>query len=98
MPPRPRRNRPSSQGELKEVARLADRLQAVGYTTRDVVRIIDRDPSLATVLPRPRPDLGPPPALVLLTSSPPTPNRPGPPPLEQQHHRNRNYLTSNEAH
>ncbi|MGW9028444.1 hypothetical protein ACWGQ5_30720 [Streptomyces sp. NPDC055722] len=97
MPPRSRRNRPSSQGELKEAARLADRLQAVGYTTRDVARIIDRDPSLATVLPRPRPDLGPPPALVLLAPSPSTPNHPGPPPLEQ-HHRNRNHLTSNEAH
>ncbi|HEY8986379.1 MAG TPA: helix-turn-helix domain containing protein [Streptomyces sp.] len=47
MPPR-RRNRPGHQGELNEAARLADRLQAAGYTKRDIARIIDRDPSLVS--------------------------------------------------
>lgn len=48
MPPRPRRNRPARQGELNEAARLADRLQAAGYTKRDIARIINRDPSLVS--------------------------------------------------
>jgi len=48
MPPRPRRNRPADQGELNEAARLADRLQAAGYTKRDIARIINRDPSLVS--------------------------------------------------
>ncbi|MFJ2967573.1 helix-turn-helix domain containing protein [Streptomyces collinus] len=47
MPPR-RPNRPGHQGELNEAARLADRLQAAGYTKRDIARIIDRDPSLVS--------------------------------------------------
>nr|WP_238995336.1 helix-turn-helix domain containing protein [Streptomyces cyaneogriseus] len=33
---------------MNEAARLADRLQAVGYTKRDIARIIDRDPSLVS--------------------------------------------------
>ena len=48
MPPRPRDNRPASQGELNEAAQLADRLQAAGYTKRDIARIINRDPSLVS--------------------------------------------------
>ncbi|MFJ7181043.1 helix-turn-helix domain containing protein [Streptomyces massasporeus] len=47
MPPRPRRQ-PQPQPELNEAAHLADRLQAVGYTKRDIARIIDRDPSLVS--------------------------------------------------
>ncbi|WP_435613691.1 helix-turn-helix domain containing protein [Streptomyces sp. bgisy159] len=47
MPRRPRR-RPQPQPKLNEAARLADRLQAVGYTKRDIARIIDRDPSLVS--------------------------------------------------
>ncbi|MFF3469076.1 helix-turn-helix domain containing protein [Streptomyces sp. NPDC002619] len=43
MPPRPR-----NQGELNEAAHLADRLQAAGYTKRDIARIINRDPSLVS--------------------------------------------------
>lgn len=48
MPPRNRRNRPGSQGELNEAAQLADRLQHAGYTKRDIARIINRDPSLVS--------------------------------------------------
>ncbi|MFJ3941771.1 helix-turn-helix domain containing protein [Streptomyces parvus] len=48
MPPRPRRNRPAPQGVLNEAAHLADRLQAAGYTKRDIARIINRDPSLVS--------------------------------------------------
>ncbi|MGW6521717.1 helix-turn-helix domain containing protein [Streptomyces sp. NPDC054962] len=48
MPPRPRRNRPPHKAELNEAARLADRLQAAGYTKRDIARIINRDPSLVS--------------------------------------------------
>ncbi|MYV46714.1 helix-turn-helix domain containing protein [Streptomyces sp. SID2888] len=48
MPPRPRRNRPDSRGQLNEAARLTDRLQAAGYTKRDIARIINRDPSLVS--------------------------------------------------
>jgi hypothetical protein len=44
MPPRSRRRQPP----LNEAARLADRLQAAGYTKRDVARIIGRDPSLVS--------------------------------------------------
>jgi hypothetical protein len=47
MPPR-RRNQPGRQGELNEAARLADLLQAAGYTKRDIARILDRDPSLVS--------------------------------------------------
>ncbi|MEV6946794.1 helix-turn-helix domain containing protein [Streptomyces sp. NPDC051172] len=47
MPRRPRRQ-PQPQPELNEAAHLADRLQAVGYTKRDIARIIDRDPSLVS--------------------------------------------------
>jgi hypothetical protein len=47
MPRRPRRQ-PQPQRELNEAARLADRLQAAGYTKRDIARIIDRDPSLVS--------------------------------------------------
>ncbi|KUL53287.1 hypothetical protein [Streptomyces sp. NRRL S-1521] len=48
MPPRPREHRPAPQGELNEAAHLADRLQAAGYTKRDIARIINRDPSLVS--------------------------------------------------
>ncbi|MET7853669.1 helix-turn-helix domain containing protein [Streptomyces avermitilis] len=49
MPPRSRRTNPSSgQGQLNEAAQLADQLQAVGYTKRDIARIINRDPSLVS--------------------------------------------------
>ncbi|WEH12222.1 helix-turn-helix domain containing protein [Streptomyces sp. VNUA24] len=48
MPPRARRDRPTSQAELNEAAQLADRLQQAGYTKRDIARIIDRDPSLVS--------------------------------------------------
>ncbi|MEU6325161.1 helix-turn-helix domain containing protein [Streptomyces sp. NPDC047009] len=48
MPPRPRRNRPRNQGALNEAAHLADRLQAAGYTKRDIARIINRDASLVS--------------------------------------------------
>ncbi|WP_108999045.1 helix-turn-helix domain containing protein [Streptomyces rishiriensis] len=44
----PRRNPTARAGELNEAARLADRLQAAGYTKRDIARIIDRDPSLVS--------------------------------------------------
>ncbi|MBC7268742.1 MAG: helix-turn-helix domain containing protein, partial [Streptomyces sp.] len=47
MPRRPRRQ-PQPQPELNEAAHLADRLRAVGYTKRDIARIIDRDPSLVS--------------------------------------------------
>ncbi|MGW6890336.1 helix-turn-helix domain containing protein [Streptomyces chartreusis] len=33
---------------MNEAARLADRLQAAGYTKRDIARIIERDPSLVS--------------------------------------------------
>ncbi|WP_406710868.1 helix-turn-helix domain containing protein [Streptomyces edwardsiae] len=33
---------------MNEAAHLADRLRAVGYTKRDIARIIDRDPSLVS--------------------------------------------------
>ncbi|GAA0651948.1 hypothetical protein GCM10009535_32790 [Streptomyces thermocarboxydovorans] len=48
MPPRSRRNRAARKGRLNEAARLADRLQAAGYTKRDIARILDRDPSLVS--------------------------------------------------
>ncbi|MEV5400950.1 helix-turn-helix domain containing protein [Streptomyces cellulosae] len=48
MPPRTRRNRPAGKGHLNEAARLADRLQAAGYTKRDIARILNRDPSLVS--------------------------------------------------
>ncbi|MFB7575160.1 helix-turn-helix domain containing protein [Streptomyces sp. NPDC056165] len=48
MPPRRRRNRPRNQRGLNEAARLADRLQQIGYTKRDIARIINRDPSLVS--------------------------------------------------
>lgn len=48
MPPRTRRNRPAEKGQLNEAARLADRLQAAGYTKRDIARILNRDPSLVS--------------------------------------------------
>ncbi|MEU9456527.1 helix-turn-helix domain containing protein [Streptomyces sp. NPDC048277] len=48
MPPRPRRNRPTGQRELNEAAQLADQLQSVGYTKRDIARIINRDASLVS--------------------------------------------------
>ncbi|MEU4615248.1 helix-turn-helix domain containing protein [Streptomyces umbrinus] len=48
MPPRRRRNRPAAHRQLNEAARLADQLQQVGYTKRDIARIIDRDPSLVS--------------------------------------------------
>jgi hypothetical protein len=48
MPPRTRRNQSGRQGELNEAARLADRLQAAGYTKRDIARVLDRDPSLVS--------------------------------------------------
>ncbi|GAB2766734.1 helix-turn-helix domain containing protein [Streptomyces bullii] len=47
MPRRPRRQ-PQPQPELNEAAHLADRLRVVGYTKRDIARIIDRDPSLVS--------------------------------------------------
>lgn len=47
MPPR-RRSKATTQGTLNEAARLADRLQAAGYTKRDVAHIINRDPSLVS--------------------------------------------------
>ncbi|MEU6807708.1 helix-turn-helix domain containing protein [Streptomyces sp. NPDC046831] len=48
MSPRSRRTPPSRQQGLNEAARLADRLQQVGYTKRDIARIINRDPSLVS--------------------------------------------------
>lgn len=48
MPPRTRRNRPAEKSQLNEAARLADRLQAAGYTKRDIARILNRDPSLVS--------------------------------------------------
>ncbi|MFF8589666.1 helix-turn-helix domain containing protein [Streptomyces althioticus] len=48
MPPRTRRNRPAGKSQLNEAARLADRLQAAGYTKRDIARILNRDPSLVS--------------------------------------------------
>ncbi|TXS66091.1 helix-turn-helix domain containing protein [Streptomyces sp. me109] len=48
MPPRPRRNHPTSQHQLNEAAQLANQLQAAGYTKRDIARIINRDPSLVS--------------------------------------------------
>nr|WP_037831682.1 hypothetical protein [Streptomyces sp. NRRL S-325] len=45
MPPR-RRHAPAPQ--LNDAAQLADQLQAVGYTKRDIARIINRDPSLVS--------------------------------------------------
>lgn len=47
MPPR-RRNPATEQEQLNEAARLADQLQAAGYTKRDIARIINRDPSLVS--------------------------------------------------
>ncbi|MEU0786807.1 helix-turn-helix domain containing protein [Streptomyces sp. NPDC006173] len=47
MPPR-RRNPSTQQSQLNEAARLADQLQAAGYTKRDIARIINRDPSLVS--------------------------------------------------
>ncbi|WP_416972206.1 helix-turn-helix domain containing protein [Streptomyces sp. 4F14] len=46
--PRRSRRQPQPRPELNEAAHLADRLQAVGYTKRDIARIIDRDPSLVS--------------------------------------------------
>ncbi|MFJ9589728.1 helix-turn-helix domain containing protein [Streptomyces acidicola] len=46
MPPRPRR--PRNNSGLNEAAQLANRLQASGYTKRDIARIINRDPSLVS--------------------------------------------------
>ncbi|MFJ5920789.1 helix-turn-helix domain containing protein [Streptomyces ardesiacus] len=48
MPPRTRRRHPSQNTARNEAAQLADRLQQVGYTKRDIARIIDRDPSLVS--------------------------------------------------
>ncbi|MFD7924028.1 helix-turn-helix domain containing protein [Streptomyces sp. NPDC059740] len=47
MPPRSRRPR-GRKTPLNEAARLADRLQAAGYTKRDIARILERDPSLVS--------------------------------------------------
>lgn len=47
MPPRNRRPA-SPTPELNEAARLADQLQAAGYTKRDIARIINRDASLVS--------------------------------------------------
>ncbi|MFJ8536856.1 helix-turn-helix domain containing protein [Streptomyces sp. NPDC093591] len=47
MPPR-RRRKPAAPRQINEAAQLADRLQAAGYTKRDIARIIDRDPSLVS--------------------------------------------------
>ncbi|MFC8965479.1 helix-turn-helix domain containing protein [Streptomyces sp. NPDC057094] len=47
MPPR-RRTPSTQQSQLNEAARLADQLQAAGYTKRDIARIINRDPSLVS--------------------------------------------------
>ncbi|MET7944158.1 helix-turn-helix domain containing protein [Streptomyces sp. NPDC005302] len=45
----PHRRTPSTQqSQLNEAARLADQLQAAGYTKRDIGRIINRDPSLVS--------------------------------------------------
>lgn len=44
MPPR----RPGPGPHLNEAARLADQLQAAGYTKRDIARIINRDASLVS--------------------------------------------------
>ncbi|WP_406387277.1 helix-turn-helix domain containing protein [Streptomyces sp. NBC_00887] len=44
MPPR----RPAPGPHLNEAARLADQLQAAGYTKRDIARIINRDASLVS--------------------------------------------------
>ncbi|KOU41717.1 helix-turn-helix domain containing protein [Streptomyces sp. NPDC060334] len=46
MPPRGRRRAPEPQRNA--AARLADQLQAAGYTKRDIARIINRDPSLVS--------------------------------------------------
>ncbi|MFJ7146666.1 helix-turn-helix domain containing protein [Streptomyces sp. NPDC100445] len=43
-----RRRRATGRTAVNEAARLADRLQAAGYTKRDIARIIDRDPSLVS--------------------------------------------------
>ncbi|WP_328842830.1 helix-turn-helix domain containing protein [Streptomyces sp. NBC_00258] len=48
MPPGRRRSRPAAPRQLNEAARLADQLQAAGYTKRDIARIINRDPSLVS--------------------------------------------------
>lgn len=49
MPPRSRRApQPARQHEPNEAARLADQLQAAGYTKRDIARIINRDASLVS--------------------------------------------------
>ncbi|MEU6443176.1 helix-turn-helix domain containing protein [Streptomyces sp. NPDC047046] len=47
MPPR-HRNPAARKDELNEAARLADQLQAAGYTKRDIARILARDPSLVS--------------------------------------------------
>lgn len=47
MPPRPR-TRTTGPGQLNEAAQLADQLRQVGFTKRDIARIIDRDPSLVS--------------------------------------------------
>ncbi|MFI6611915.1 helix-turn-helix domain containing protein [Streptomyces sp. NPDC050149] len=47
MPPRPSR-RPAPGPHPNEAARLADQLQAAGYTKRDIARIINRDASLVS--------------------------------------------------
>ncbi|MET9804470.1 helix-turn-helix domain containing protein [Streptomyces sp. NPDC006368] len=44
----PRNRRPVQAPQLIEAARLADQLQAAGFTERDIARIIDRDPSLVS--------------------------------------------------
>ncbi|WP_328687971.1 helix-turn-helix domain containing protein [Streptomyces phaeochromogenes] len=48
MPPRKRRTSADTQVERNEAAQLADQLQAVGYTKRNIARIINRDPSLVS--------------------------------------------------
>nr|WSY48877.1 helix-turn-helix domain containing protein [Streptomyces sp. NBC_00886] len=48
MPSRTRSHRRTRQGELNEAARLSDRLQAAGYSKRDIAHIINRDPSLVS--------------------------------------------------
>ncbi|MFD9502467.1 helix-turn-helix domain containing protein [Streptomyces sp. NPDC060035] len=47
MPPH-RSRRPAPAPHLNEAARLADQLQAAGYTKRDIARIINRDASLVS--------------------------------------------------
>ncbi|SOD91535.1 helix-turn-helix domain containing protein [Streptomyces sp. Ag109_G2-15] len=46
--PHRRRSKATSQRTLNEAAHLADRLQAAGYTKRDIAHIINRDPSLVS--------------------------------------------------